>query len=76
MNFSQGQKQLLCLARAMLRQNKIIVMDEPTANIDEYTDEIIQKAIRRCFRNCTVITIAHRLNSLMDQDLIVVLDKG
>ena len=75
-HFSQGQKQLLCLARARLERNQIVVMDEPTANIDEYTDELIQKAIRKCFKNCTVLTIAHRLNSLVDNDLVIRLDRG
>jgi ATP-binding cassette, subfamily C (CFTR/MRP), member 1 len=75
-NFSNGQRQLIVIARALMRRQKIVISDEATASVDGETDDAIQKVFRTKFVNATCITIAHRLNTIMDSDYILVMDDG
>ena len=75
-NLSSGEKQLVCIARAFLKKSKIILLDEATSSIDIKSEEIVQTALEKLFEDCTVITIAHRLNTIMNSDKILVLGAG
>lgn len=75
-NFSAGEKQLLCLARAMLANPRLLVLDEATSSVDGATDEKVQQMLRSQFPNTTLLTIAHRLNTIIDYDVVIVMDNG
>lgn len=75
-NLSAGERQLICVARAILKKSSILLMDEATANVDLATDSMIQKVIADKFHDCTVLKIAHRLNTVLDSDRILILQKG
>lgn len=72
----RGERQLLAMSRALLRRKKILVLDEASSSLDVTTDAIIQKVLREVFANCTIIAIAHRLNTLLDFDQVIVLSHG
>lgn len=73
---SQGQQQLFCLARAMLHKSKILILDEATSNVDSETDALMQQIIHEVFAQHTIITVAHRLNTISDSDMVAVLHEG
>jgi ABC-type multidrug transport system fused ATPase/permease subunit len=76
LNMSVGERSLLCLARAFLRRPKVILLDESTASLDEESDAIIQETVRDLFKDATIISIAHRLKTIIDNDVVMVMDQG
>ena len=75
-NFSAGERQLICVARALLANPKLLLLDEASSNIDPETDKILQRMVRNEFKACTKLVIAHRIDTIIDADKILVLDKG
>lgn len=76
LNLSQGQRQLVCITRALIKRPKVLLMDEATANIDKKTDQLIQNILKERLGKCSLLTIAHRVETLIDYDRIIVMDEG
>ena len=75
-NYSAGQRQMLCLARALLRDTKVVCLDEATASVDLETDKVMQDVIAEQFKARTILTIAHRINTIIENDKVVCLERG